>query len=221
MQDKILLLCPTRERATKCKLLYNNILNTTSPELIDILFILDDDDPELDLYKQLNLNIITIKNKKPGLVYPLNFVYRKYKNKYKIFGFIGDDVSFHTKDWDRIIYNNIQNKNYDTVAYGNDLLRGDCLLTAFFIGNNFLNKIGYMAYPDLNHVFVDTFWRLVASRVNKLLYFPNLIIKHDHYTINNNYDKTYERTSKFAEIDEKIYFDMEKNKLSKIIEIIK
>jgi len=223
MKDRILLLCPSRERAEMGKKLSDCIDSLKINDIVDLVFVLDNDDPQLEEYKKLNLKCFTVDNKRPGLVYPLNYAYDHFKKEYSIYGFIGDDVSIHTRGWETIIFNIIKNKNYDVVAYGNDLLRGDCLLTSFFIGHEFLNKIGYMAYPKLNHVYVDTFWRLVASKVNKLIYLPNVVIKHDHYTITaeTKFDSTYHRTSKFAHSDEIVYFEMQNKNLNNIIGLLK
>jgi len=222
MHNKIILFCPTRSRLKTCLSLTQNIEATKTKDLVDVVFILDDDDPQLQEYITSGLKILIIKNEKPGLVYPLNMAYKQFKDLYTVYGFMGDDVSFHTQGWDKIFYDYLDHNNFDRVVYGNDMLRGDCLLTSFFIGHKFLDKIGYMAYPELNHVFVDTFWRLVAGNANKLTYFPNVIIKHDHYTINPNtkYDVTYQRTMRYNNSDHQVYSNFEKTKLKETVALL-
>lgn len=222
IKNKILLLCPSRGRPDAAMRLSDNVKSTIADEHnVDLIFILDDDDPTINQYSGLNVEIV--KNKIPGLVFPLNLIYSKYSKDYRMFGFVGDDVTYHTPHWDKIFINNFIENDYNNICYGNDMLRGDCLLTSFYIGNGILDKIKYMAYPKLNHVFVDTFWRLVGSKINKLNYFPNIIIKHNHYTIDTNtkFDDTYARTIPLDKIDKEIYLNFEKNELKNIIDILK
>ena len=116
---KITLVCPTRERINKFKRMVESLMKTVNdPKNIELLILLDSDDPELDSYKIESETI----NKK-GLATKLYIIdldsnskrinYLVYKSVGDIIFTINDDISFLSKDWDHYINKEFSKINID------------------------------------------------------------------------------------------------------------
>ena len=209
MTEKISILCPTRRRGQKAKECYESFLQTTAG-VSDFYFIIDEDDVNsYDFLDYPNANFITVpttENKPTGLVYPLNYGYKKLKQKYAGYMFVGDDSAFRTPRWDKIFLDKIIKENYNCILYGNDLLRRHALPVSFIGGKNVFKE--YMIYPEFYHVFCDTYIKKLGIKNNSLFYYPNIIIEHMHYTTGkSDLDETYRNTvgSNYWNHDKKIF----------------
>lgn len=182
---ELLVIVPTRGRPNKSVEFYEAFKENSDLGFTDLLFGLDDDDIE---YPRL-----------PGVLYSVNPRLRMNGtlNKlalenaacYKYIAFLGDDHRVRTKNWDRILANSIQDFG---LAYGNDLFQGRALATSVMMSSNIISELGYMAPPELIHLFLDVFWMQTGQALKKITYHHNVIIEHLHpYAGKNEMDSGY------------------------------
>jgi hypothetical protein len=100
-------------------------------------------------------------------------------NKYEYIGFMGDDHRTRTPGWDEKVIEALQDHN---VVYGNDLIWGEGLPTAVFLRSEVVQKLGYMAPPELIHLYLDNFW-LELGKATSIKYLPDVIIEHLHPSV--------------------------------------
>lgn len=95
-------------------------------------------------------------------------------------GFMGDDCVFISENWELPIIEWLE-KNVG-ICYGNDLLQGESLPNNVFIHTDIIDALGFMAPPELKHYYIDNYWKDLGLRLDKLKYFPNIIIEHRHWS---------------------------------------
>jgi hypothetical protein len=219
---QILILVPTRDRLFNVKRLIENYKAFNDNYKSFLVFVIDED--QVDLYKDaLFSNAIIILPRQP-LCKKLNSAYRIVKSNslYKdipIIGFMGDDHIFRTRYWeDKII--NWQKSNIG-ICYGNDLLKGEEIPTSVFIHKEILKPLGFMVPPCLNHYFCDNFWKDLGLRLERIKYFPSIVIEHLHH-INNKayYDDLYKETEKIFKSDQIAWDNYVSNSFSSDVERI-
>jgi hypothetical protein len=179
-QMKSLALLPTRSRPEAAKELADNFAETAL--ITKLIFAVDEDDPTLDKYKELlgeEMVAVTPSAGVRGLVYPLNYWVRQYKNDYDYFAFMGDDHRPRTKGWD-IVFAKVIDMGAD-IIYGDDLFQGKNLATAGMISARIVRAFNGMAPDCLQHLYVDNFWMQIGYELNTLYYCPEVIIEHLHY----------------------------------------
>lgn len=187
--------------------------------------IVDLDDPEIeayhDLYNRCEYQFFALwivpktKHSRPGIVHPLNYVANEIFNPKTgmyptILGFMGDDHLPRTDGWDIEIERHLSATRAG-VVYGNDLLQGENLPTAAFLTSNIVQTLGWMAPPDLNHLYVDNFWLDLGRGIGRIRYLDDVIIEHLHpMNGKSEWDQTYEECNnpnaardKFAYLDYK------------------
>lgn len=130
----------------------------------------------------------------------MNEAVKSYPN-YKFYAHINDDHHFKTKGWEEKVIEVLKDGGF---AYGNDLLQGEKLASAVIISADIIKKLGYMAVPELTHLYLDNCWMDLGRKINKLFYLSDVIIEHVHpatgkvqmderYTaVNSNYEKYQE-----------------------------
>jgi hypothetical protein len=177
---KMLALIPTRGRPQAAKELRYAFEQTESS--CRLLFAVDEDDDKLEKYIDFlgeELVAITPSAGVRGVVYPLNYWTRIFKNDYDYFAFMGDDHRPRTIGWDKALAKVID-MGAD-VAYGDDLFRGKDLATAGVIASRIVRAFDGMAPDCLQHLYIDNFWMQVASDLKSLYYCGDVIIEHLHY----------------------------------------
>lgn len=174
-------------------------------------WIVDQDDPCLDEYRQAfkdsswgHRAFWTVPKGPPGIVHPLNYVARilihpeETVTTHRVFGFMGDDHRPRTPGWDEAILSAARTTKAK-ILYGDDLLQGERLPTAVFLTLNIVRALGYMAPPELRHLYVDDFWRDLGKRSGCLEYHPEIVIEHLHYIVGKSEnDATYEQNNNSA-----------------------
>ncbi len=194
--EKILMFVPSRGRPNIIEKLRTSF-NKTSSSFAEILIILDHDDHN-SYHKHHDLKYEIYEGESGYAQEKMNHFALKYAKKYKYIGFIGDDNEFITKNWDELIYKELTNKGECSIGYMNDLMveQGTAQLEAcrnVIMSSKIIEKLSYMAPTCLRHFYNDNFWYNLGSSLDSLVYFNNVIVKHNHYLNNqSNYDKIYE-----------------------------
>jgi hypothetical protein len=150
----------------------------------DLYFVIDNDDPKWDEYaKNKNLQLLPADNKTGGCANSLNTgaVYLLDFSNYPLydyFVFMGDDHLPRTQNWDKAF---IQALGINTgIVYGDDLLQGANLPTAFGMSRDLVVELQGMTFPGCVHLFFDNFVKQLGLDLNYLKYLPDVIIEHLH-----------------------------------------
>lgn len=150
----------------------------------DLYIVIDNDDPKWNEYaKSENFKKLPADNKTGGCAKSLNTgaVYLLDITKfplYDYFVFMGDDHLPRTQNWDKAF---VQALKFGTgIAYGDDLLQGENLPTAFVMSRDIVNELRGMTFPGCIHLFFDNFVKQLGIDLGNLQYLPNVIIEHLH-----------------------------------------
>lgn len=182
MAMKMCVVVPSRGRPENAARLAQAFIDTQTEA--DLYFIIDNDDPKWNEYaKNENIKCLPADNKtggcaaslNTGAVYLLDFA--KFP-LYDYFVFMGDDHLPRTQNWDQAF---IQALGINTgIVYGNDLLQGENLPTAFGMSRDIVEELQGMTFPGCIHLFFDNFIKQLGIDLNYLKYLPNVIIEHLH-----------------------------------------
>lgn len=179
---KMCVVVPSRGRPDNADRLAKAFKDTNAEA--DLWFIIDNDDPKWNEYaKNENFKCLPADNKTGGCANSLNTgaVYLLDLVKfplYDYFVFMGDDHLPRTQNWDKAF---IQALGQNTgIAYGNDLLQGENLPTAFCMTRDLVMELRGMTFPGCIHLFFDNFVKQLGIDLNYIKYLPNVIIEHLH-----------------------------------------
>lgn len=192
MRNKLALLIPTRGRPAAAQDLLDACAKTGTDEQTTIFFGVDSDDETLEQYREVvraaddvAALVYTIEpGTRRGMVAALNQMVRlmnldpELDNHEFALGFMGDDHRPRTPQWDTQLLAALGEHRY-AVAYGNDLLQGENLATAVVMTDDIPHILGYMAPPELVHLYVDNVW-MDWGRATSLTYLPDVVLEHMH-----------------------------------------
>jgi hypothetical protein len=166
----------------------------------DLYIVIDNDDPKWNEYaKSENYKKLPADNKTGGCAKSLNtgavllLDITKYP-LYDYFVFMGDDHIPRTPGWDKAF---IQALGTNTgIVYGDDLLQGANLPTAYGMTRDLVNELRGMTFPGCVHLFFDNFVKQLGLDLEYLKYLPDVIIEHMHPVAGKaEMDEGYERVN--------------------------
>jgi len=182
MTMKMCVVVPSRGRPENAERLAQAFKDTNTEA--DLYVIIDNDDPKWDEYaKSENYKKLPAENKTGGCAKSLNTgaVYLLDITKYPLydyFVFMGDDHFPRTPGWDKAF---IQALGQNTgIVYGDDLLQGNNLPTAFGMSRDLVEALQGMTFPGCVHLFFDNFVKQLGLDLEYLKYLPDVIIEHLH-----------------------------------------
>ncbi len=163
------------------------------------ILMLDDDDPMLGGYRQIAYP--SNWRMRIGPRAALSEIYNRVFEEFPLlpwYGILADDVTPETPGWDKKL---IEAAGNDGMAYPDDGIEEP---THFCLGGDLVREMGWLAYPGLNRLYIDTVWRDIAESRGVLRYLPDVKVTHRHPSVGLGLmDKTY-RKSRKAE-DKRIY----------------
>ena len=182
MAMKMCVVVPSRGRPENADRLAKAFIDTNTEA--DLYFIVDNDDPRWVEYTNHDrYKVLPADNKTGGCAASLNTgaVYLLDITKfpfYDYFVFMGDDHLPRTEGWDKAF---MEALGHNTgIVYGDDLLQGANLPTAFGMSRDLVNELRGMTFPGCIHLFFDNFVKQLGLDLNYLKYLPNVIIEHLH-----------------------------------------
>lgn len=185
---------PTKGRPDNAERLQEQFHKTTRI-MSRIVFINSLNDPKLELYKNLDEQIL-VQPDKPGFVSPLNKGYLIDQKKVYSFavGFMGDDHMPRTDGWDEdFVQALLAMESSSGFVYGNDGFQGANVPTQIAMTSDIPLALGFMTLPRLSHLFADNFWLDLGTAINRIKYLPNTVLEHMHPAIGKaNFDAGYE-----------------------------
>jgi len=198
MTMKMCVVVPSRGRPENAERLAQAFKDTNTEA--DLYVIIDNDDPKWDEYaKSENYKKLPADNKTGGCAKSLNTgaVHLLDITKYPLydyFVFMGDDHLPRTPGWDKAF---IQALGHNTgIVYGDDLLQGANLPTAYGMSRDLVNELRGMTFPGCIHLFFDNFVKQLGLDLEYLKYLPDVIIEHMHPIAGKaQMDEGYERVN--------------------------
>lgn len=179
---KMCVVVPSRGRPENAERLAQAFKDTGAEA--DLYIVIDNDDPKWNEYaKSENYKKLPADNKTGGCAKSLNTgaVYLLDITKfplYDYFVFMGDDHLPRTPGWDKAF---IQALGHNTgIVYGDDLLQGANLPTAYGMSRDLVNELRGMTFPGCIHLFFDNFVKQLGLDLEYLKYLPDVIIEHMH-----------------------------------------
>lgn len=176
----LLTLVPTRNRVENALSLLETWYSTTTEPDSGLLFIVGEEDPRFEEYKDKIRSSHLLTFPERGLVKALNYaVSCGYAENYEAIGFMGDDHRPRTYGWDKSYLDSLRELGYGYV-YGNDLLVGERIPTQVAISSSIIRTLGFFGPPGFTHLNVDLTWKDMGEALGKLKYLPEVIIEHMH-----------------------------------------
>ncbi len=195
---KMCVVVPSRGRPENAERLAQAFKDTGAEA--DLYIVIDNDDPKWNEYaKSENYKKLPADNKTGGCAKSLNtgavllLDITKYP-LYDYFVFMGDDHLPRTPGWDKAF---IQALGTNTgIVYGDDLLQGANLPTAYGMTRDLVNELRGMTFPGCVHLFFDNFVKQLGLDLEYLKYLPDVIIEHMHPVAGKaEMDAGYERVN--------------------------
>jgi hypothetical protein len=146
---------------------------------------LDDDDPTLEQYKQLDWTdheLVVEKGLRRQLVRYLNHLAVPRAEEYKYLGHIGDDNVPRTVGWDVKVMESLDRNLF---CFGDDLDPGrepGSLSLTIFMCSQVVKTLGYMGPPQIQHMYVDPVW-YAWGKATSIEFLPDVILEHMHYMV--------------------------------------
>jgi len=214
--EKLLMIVPSRNRADKAHSCALSFINSSSGNS-DLMVCVDDDDPTLPNYKDMMGEFIServylaVGLGSKTMISVLNNAAINNADYYDFLGFAGDDHRFVTDNWDLAMTDSMR-KNNAIVGYANDLYPHNDLPTSVVVDSILVRALGFLAPPELIHMYADNFWLDIGNELQSIEYFPDVVIEHMHYTVNkSNRDADYLRVEKFMQPDSVAYSSYKQN----------
>ena len=187
MKPKLLIMCSTRRRPHKLKIMLLSFFKTKSDFTRMVVYI-SEEDPKLEEYKKIikrfkyNIEFI-IGKERNYLVTVLNYLSTELYPNFKYYGEVNDDHIYRTKDWDKRLIKEIVDKgNGWGIACGDNSISEDWNIWqhpgAFIMSGNIVRTLGYFTYPLLRHFWSDEYHKHLGLGINRLFYVPEVIIEH-------------------------------------------
>jgi glycosyltransferase involved in cell wall biosynthesis len=182
MAMKMCVVVPSRGRPENADRLAKAFIDTNTEA--DLYFIVDNDDPRWVEYTNHDrYKVLPADNKTGGCAASLNTgaVYLLDITKfpfYDYFVFMGDDHLPRTQSWDKAF---MEALGHNTgIVYGDDLLQGANLPTAFGMSRDLVDELRGMTFPGCIHLFFDNFVKQLGLDLDYLKFLPDVIIEHLH-----------------------------------------
>ncbi len=180
-KSKIAILIPTRGRGEDFRFFAESWKKTTEG-LSDVIVRIDDDDTEaLTLVRDFPEFTFHIGERKPFLDL-LNDLAKRYCEEYPYLGFMEDDCNFNTPGWETTFIQKLEELGDNGIVWGNDLLNEHTLVGLPFLNSKIVQRLGYMAPPEIKYLWADHFWLKLGRELNSLYYFPHIVVEHRHYS---------------------------------------
>lgn len=177
----LVIIVPSRGRPGNVAALLDAWDTTAAGGFADLVVAVDDDDPRLEQYLELELPAWCVMRVGPRrrLGPTLNEVALEQHDPFV--GFLGDDHRPRSLRWDERLVAALHDREL-AVVYGNDLVQGAALPTAVALDRRIVVELGYMVPPGMLHLYLDNYWKLLGERLGTLTYLADVIIEHAHPT---------------------------------------
>jgi len=168
------------------------IQNASSPEQIQYILGLDDDDPTINEYIELfahpseEYKLIMNFTDSRNVVQAFNNAAKLISSTTELIITVSDDMGCF-KNWDMELFkllegvNNFEEPRFIGVSDG---VRTYGIVLVYYIANiAYYKKFGYILYPEYDGVFADSDMHQVAHKSGYLIHAPQLTFQHKHWSL--------------------------------------
>ena len=192
----ISILCPTRERANRAFNYSRSIfLKATNPERVQLLFYVDSDDPQVEDYRRLfpASKLVRLYVGEPMSVSKSwNVLAGNCAGDILMMG--NDDLLHITEGWDTEL-EKVSNQYPDDIycAFFDDGINSGkhCAFPA--ISRKWYQTVGKFSPGIFEFLYNDTWVFDVARMLDRVHYIPDVLVKHNHWTVLKEKDATTKR----------------------------
>lgn len=203
-KTNITICCPSRGRPHLAQRMCETAFATADhPELVDIKFYLNDDDPELDTYRKVLQNYSVGTDQSTVMSWNL---LAESSNSH-LYMLAGDDIQFQTHGWDTQFMNQF-NMHPDGIFVISFCNGKDNLRTAPHpvVTKQWCDALGYFWPPQFFHWHVDVYTRDLAEAIDRYVYFDDITVKAKKITKDPTAKKI--RTKGIPQRDQFVYDKM-------------
>jgi hypothetical protein len=115
--------------------------------------------------------------------------------------FLADDTHPRTDGWDAAFLSALREPGVG-IVYPDDLFSSDFMPTHIAMRASIIRELGWMAHPNLKHLYVDTLWKDLGAASGCIRYLKHqdpartVIIEHMHYQVGKSVeDDGYRRVN--------------------------
>ena len=218
---KLLINLPTRSRSQKAFDILEKYQNLSTYENTHYVISCDNDDATMNnseiiskLKSLKNTSVVFNENRmikgsmKSNFTTKICAVNSGVENQdFDICLLASDDMHPEIEGYDSIIVDDMKKYFPDTdgVLWYNDGYQGDKLNTLCILGKKYYDRFGYIYHPSYITLYCDDEFTKVSQRLNKCQYINKTIIRHKHWSHNdntNNRDQLDQKNDLFAGHDE-------------------
>jgi hypothetical protein len=200
-QPLISLLHPSRGRPEKSFETVQKWIQRAGNVSIELIVSLDEDDPELQGYREMHVSLLEI-NKNRSAVDAINNAAKKARGNILIV--VSDDTDC-PENWAVDLLKCVEGKT-DFIAKTNDGIQ-KWIITMPIMDRAYYNRFGYVYYPGYLHMFCDTELSCVADLTGRRIDIP-LTFEHLHYSVGkSNKDSISEKADSTWSQGEKLFIE--------------
>lgn len=194
------IIVPSRGRPERLRELLDAIeANSTSETIVYVAT--DYDDPALEAYvdmiKDHDAAVYHVSGPRKSLSQWTNILAGRAIAGCEYVASLGDDHRPRTHGWDEQLIKAIEKLDGPGFAYGNDLLQGAWLPTAWVVSSVVVDALGWMMLPTCEHMYVDNVIKTLGEATGRLIYQPSVVIEHEHPSAGKaKWDESYAETNR-------------------------
>lgn len=195
----LVVITPSRGRVGQLDELTRACHDTTTGR-VDVVGLVDDDDPYRAAYKGLPSTHVWTGPRR-SLAGWTNYAAQilldcKPSEGPRYLASLGDDHRPRTRDWDLRLIEAIEQLDGPGIAYGNDLLQGEQLPTAWVVSADVVRALGWMMLPGCEHMYVDTAVAELGRSAGRIAYRSDVVVEHLHPLAGKaDWDASYRETN--------------------------
>ncbi len=182
----ISILTPTRGRCARAQKFAHSVIKTAMKlDKVELLFYVDLDDPELQLYLQwkskCEKQIGIMTGPAISVSKSWNSLAERCTGDILIMG--NDDLVYRTYGWDRYLYYKL-NKYPDQIycAWFQDGINGDKHCAFPIVSRKWYEITGQFTPGIFEFLYNDTWIYDIGKRVGRTLYIPEVYAEHEHFS---------------------------------------
>ncbi len=177
-------------------------LDSSDRKLYRYYGLLNNQDIGYNYIKQYRSHIKTIVNPNISSIEAINTAAKLAKGDILIV--ISDDFDSPSVGWDRIITEAIGEKK-DAVLKVFDGIQED-IITLPILTRAYYEMFGYIYFPEYKHLWADTEFTAVATKLRKVIKRNDIVILHNHHSVLGiEPDETYKKNEVTYEQGKKLY----------------
>lgn len=188
---ELLVIVPTRGRPHAIARVVEAWNTTGGWEDAELRFVVDEDDPTLDQYREAFKGAplpdpavrgpvhLTVADRWRPLVPKLNLAAVTWAPEFSAVGFAGDDHLPRTPGWAGR-YVDVLAELGTGIVYGNDLIQGPNLPTQWAMTSDIITALGRMVPADVEHLYCDNAILDLGRTAGCIAYLPGVTVEHTH-----------------------------------------